>query len=95
VRDSETFFGVEVPELQRWHFGDEEACRIRVPVLSLIGAQSDPVFLEIEQLLSSWLPQLKTGRVPNSNHMLCLQRPDLVAAALARFCGQHPLSQLS
>lgn len=92
VRDSETFFGVEVPELQRWHFGEEEASRIQVPVLSLIGAQSDPAFLEIEQLLSSWFPQLERGRVPDVNHMLCLRRPDLVAAALAQFCGQHPLS---
>ena len=92
VRDSKTFFGVEVPELRRWHFGGEQAGCIRVPVLSMVGTQSDPAFFEIELLLCSWFPRLETTRVPDANHLLCLRRPDLVAAALAKFFGQHPLS---
>jgi hypothetical protein len=63
-----------------------------VPVLSLVGAQSDPALFEIEQLLSSWFPQLETGRVAEANHMLCLQRPGVVAVALAQFFGRHSLN---
>jgi pimeloyl-ACP methyl ester carboxylesterase len=92
VRDADTFFGVEVPELKRWHFGEPEASRVRLPMLSLVGALSDRMFFEIEQLLAYWFPQLQTVRVPEVNHMLCLQRPDLVAAPLAQFFEQYPLS---
>jgi pimeloyl-ACP methyl ester carboxylesterase len=64
VRDADTFFGIEVPELQRWQFGAAEAGRITAPALSLVGGESDPAFFEIEELLRGLLPQLETARVP-------------------------------
>jgi hypothetical protein len=51
VQDADTFFGIEVPELQRWQFGTAEARRISVPVLSVVGGESDPAFFEMEELL--------------------------------------------
>jgi pimeloyl-ACP methyl ester carboxylesterase len=91
VQEADTFFGIEVPELQRWQFGTAEADRIMAPVLSLVGSESDPAFNEIEQVLQGLLPQLATGRVAGANHLLHLQQPQLVAETLARFFGQHSL----
>lgn len=40
MQDADTFFGMELPELQRWQFGEAEAKRIAAPTLSLVGANS-------------------------------------------------------
>jgi 3-oxoadipate enol-lactonase len=58
VRDADTFFGIEVPELQRWRFGTPETNCITAPVLSLVGADSDPAFNEMEQLLQGLFSRL-------------------------------------
>ena len=92
VRDAETFFGVEAPELQHWQFGEAEAQRITAPVLYVIGSESDPAFFEMEGLLREWFPHLETARVPGVNHLLEMQQPHLVAEMLAGFLAQHPLS---
>jgi pimeloyl-ACP methyl ester carboxylesterase len=92
VRDADMFFGIEVPELQRWQFGAAEAGRITAPALSLVGGESDPAFFEIEELLRGLLPQLETARVPGANHLLCLKQPQPVAETLARFFAKHPLT---
>jgi pimeloyl-ACP methyl ester carboxylesterase len=92
VHDADMFFGIEVPELQRWQFGTSEAGRITAPALSLLGGESDPAFFEIEELLRGLLPQLETARVPNVNHLLHLKRPQVVAETMAKFLAQHPLT---
>jgi 3-oxoadipate enol-lactonase len=92
VNDADMFFGIEVPELQRWQFGPTEAARISVPVLSMVGGQSDPAFVEMEELLRGLLPNVETARIPRANHLLCLQEPKPVAETLARFFAKHPLT---
>jgi 3-oxoadipate enol-lactonase len=92
VHDADMFFGIEVPELQRWQFGTAEAGRITAPVLSLVGSESDPAFSEIEELLRGLLPQLETTRVQGVNHLLHLKRPQVVAETVATFLAQHPLT---
>jgi pimeloyl-ACP methyl ester carboxylesterase len=92
VSDADMFFGIEVPELQRWHFSPTEAARISVPVLSMVGDESDPAFVEMEELLRELLPNVEATRIPKTNHLLCLQRPQSVAEALARFFAEHPLT---
>lgn len=54
-------------------------------MLSVVGVQSDPALFDIEQLLSSWFPQLEAGRVAKANHMLRLQHHDVVAASPPQF----------
>jgi pimeloyl-ACP methyl ester carboxylesterase len=89
---ADMFFGIEVPELQRWQFGTAESGRITAPVLSLVGSESDPAFSEIEELLRGLLPQLETTRVQGVNHLLHLKRPQAVAETVAKFFAQHPLT---
>jgi 3-oxoadipate enol-lactonase len=89
LRDADMFFAVEVPELQRWQFGAAEAARINVPVLSIVGSESDPAFLEMEELLRGLLPQLETARMRGLNHLLCMREPEPVAETLAQFFAKH------
>jgi pimeloyl-ACP methyl ester carboxylesterase len=92
VNAADMFFGIEVPELQRWQFGPTEAARISIPVLSIVGGESDPAFVEMEELLRRLLANVETARIPKANHLLCLQEPQPVAEALARFFAKHPLT---
>jgi pimeloyl-ACP methyl ester carboxylesterase len=59
VVDADTFFGQELPAVQQWSFGPEEAGRITQPVLAVLGAKSNPVFRERQELLLSWLPNVE------------------------------------
>jgi len=94
IKDADTFFSIEVPELQRWQFGRAEAARINVPVLSMVGSESDPAFFEMEQLLRGLLPQLETARMPGLNHLLCMRKPEPVAKTLANFFAKHSRIQM-
>jgi len=75
--------------LQRWQFGTAEAARIDVPVLSIVGRESDPAFFEMEKLLKGLLSQLETVRMPGLNHLLCMREPRPVAETLAQFFAKH------
>jgi pimeloyl-ACP methyl ester carboxylesterase len=94
VQDADMFFGIEVPELQRWQFGTAEAARIDVPVLSMVGSESDAAFFEMEELLKGLLPQLETVRMPGLNHLLCMREPRPVAESLAQFFARHSPTQI-
>ncbi len=94
VQDADMFFGIEVPELQRWQFGTAEAERINVPVLSMAGSESDPAFFEMEELLRGLLPQLETARMPGLNHLLCMREPRAVAETLAQFFAKQSPTQI-
>lgn len=91
VRDADIFFDIEFPDMLLWPFGAVEARRITAPVLSLAGAESNPMYSAVEQLLREWLPQLETARVPGVNHLLHLKRPQPVAETLVKFLARHPL----
>ena len=94
VADADTFFAVEAPATFAWEFGDDDAARIRQPVLSVTGADSlatSPVRREVAELLLRWFPRADTYVLPGANHLLQVQNPTDLAAALAAFFGRHPL----
>jgi hypothetical protein len=81
VQDADTFFGIEVPELQRWQFGTAEARRISVPVLSVVGGESDPAFFEMEELLRV---------VPTAGDGAHVRPQPFALHARANACRRHP-----
>ncbi len=91
VADIDTFFQVELPELQRWHFTVEDARRLRSPVLAVVGSETAPIFREGHALLTQWLPQAEELLVPHATHALQLMNSGAVADGLARFFARHPL----
>ena len=50
IKDADTFFGVELPSLLVWAFGPEQAAAIHRPVLSVLGAETQPLWVEIAEL---------------------------------------------
>ena len=91
VKDADTFFGVELPAVAEWTFGAEEAAAIRRPVLSVIGAETQPLWVEIAEFLRSSLPEVEELRVEGAGHLLQIQRPGPVARGMAQFLTRNSI----
>ena len=85
VKDAATFFETEVPGVPSWTFGPEQAAAIACPVLSVLGSRSSPLFVEGRQLLHAWFPACQDADIPGATHLLQMQAPGPVAAAIAAF----------
>ncbi len=84
-------FGSDLPALNAWTFGPEQATSISQPVLSVRGAESGRLFVEIGVLLRSWFPQAEELLLEGAGHLLQIQRPEPVARGMAEFLGRHPI----
>jgi pimeloyl-ACP methyl ester carboxylesterase len=91
IKDADTFFGVELPALADWKFGREQAAAIRKPVLSVIGAETQPLWVEIAEFLRSSLPQVEELTVEGVGHLLQIQRPEPVARGMAQFLTRNSI----
>jgi pimeloyl-ACP methyl ester carboxylesterase len=91
VRDADTFFGIELPALGAWTFGAAEARGISQPVLSVLGSETEPLWVEIAIVLRSWLTRVEDCTIEGAGHLLQIQRPEAVAQGLADFFGRHPM----
>lgn len=92
IDDADTFFGVELPALGAWTFGAEQAATIGQPVLSVLGGETEPLWVEVADRLRTWLAQVEECTIEGVGHLLHMQRPEPVAACLAAFLGRHSLS---
>ena len=66
IEDADTFFGVELPAVAEWTFGPEQAAAIRKPVLSVIGADTQPLWVEIATFLRSSFPHVEECTIDGS-----------------------------
>lgn len=88
TRDADTFFGIELPALAAWAFGREQAASITQPVLSVLGTETERLFVEGASVLRSRLPQVEDCPIDGVGHLLHMQRPEPVARAMAEFLGR-------
>jgi 3-oxoadipate enol-lactonase len=93
VMDAETFFEVELPGLTTWVFGEAEARRIRRPTLSILGEGTAPLWVEVAEFMRATMPYIEERTIPGVGHLLHLQRPGPVAAAVAEFLDRNPMNQ--
>ena len=91
-RDAAAFFAADTRALLAWRFGDEEARRIRCPVLHVGGTRSGTWFAEVRAQVLAWFPSARDVRVEGADHSLALTHPDEIAAAIDGFLRGHPLS---
>jgi pimeloyl-ACP methyl ester carboxylesterase len=91
IEDADTFFGVELPSLPVWSFGPEQAAAIHRPVLSVLGAETQPLWVEIAEFLRSSLPYIEECTIEGVGHLLQIQRPEPVARAIAVFLRRNLL----
>jgi pimeloyl-ACP methyl ester carboxylesterase len=92
VKDADTFFGIELPGLAQWVFGAEEAAKIRQPALSVLGTQTEPLWVEVAERLRSWLPKIEECKIDGAGHLLHIQRPTPVARGIADFLGRNAMT---
>ena len=89
VKDADTFFGIELPALGAWVFGAEQAAAIGCPVLSVVGRDTQPLWVEVADFLRESLPDVEDSQIDGVGHLLHIQRPEPVARAMADFLGRH------
>jgi len=92
LADADTFFGVELAALAEWRFEGEQPAAIDQPVLSVTGAETEPLWIEIADFLRSSLPRIEDCTIEGVGHLLHIQRPEPVASELARFLVRHPIA---
>ena len=93
IKDADTFFGVELPGLTEWAFGPEQAAAIHCPVLSVLGTDTQPVWVETAEFLRSSLPHVEESLIVGAGHLLQVQRPQPVARAMAEFLASHSITR--
>jgi pimeloyl-ACP methyl ester carboxylesterase len=91
IKDADTFFGIELPALTEWAFGAEQAARINQPVLSVLGSQTQPLWVEVADFLRAALPQVDECTIDGVGHLLHIQRPEPVARGMAEFLGRYSM----
>jgi len=92
IADADTFFGAELPALSVWTFGAEQAARVSQPVLSVLGRETQPLWVDVADRLRSWFGQVEECTIEGAGHLLHIQRSAPVAACLAAFFGRHALA---
>ena len=94
VKDSHASFEVELPSLLGWRFGDDEAVRVKQPVLSVIGEMSaslSPRFEESHRWLLDHIEQAEAFVLPGAHHFLQIENSTELASHLADFLARNPL----
>ena len=92
IKDADTFFEVELPALTEWTFGPEQAAAIRRPVLSVVGAETQPLWVEIAEFLRSSLPHVEERMIDGVGHLLHIQSPAPVARGMAGFLARNSMA---
>jgi 3-oxoadipate enol-lactonase len=92
VKDAKTFFEVELPGLAQWKFGDVEAAQIRRPTLSIIGENTEPLWMEVAQFLRATMPYIEERTIAGVGHLLHLQHSAPVVQAIADFLDANPMN---
>jgi pimeloyl-ACP methyl ester carboxylesterase len=92
IKDADTFFGIELPALSAWTFGAAQAATISQPVLSVLGTDTEPLWIEVAERLRAWLTQVEDCTIEGVGHLLHMQRPEPVAESMAVFFSRHPLT---
>jgi pimeloyl-ACP methyl ester carboxylesterase len=92
ITDADTFFGIELPAVTEWTFGREQAAAIQQPVLSVLGSETLPLWVDVAEFLHSSLAHVEEARIERVGHLVHIQRPEPVAQAIAGFLTRHPIA---
>ena len=91
LRDLDTYFSVEAPAHEAWHFTEEEGKHITQPVLFMLGGESQEFYVQCHDQVQQWMPQTETVVLHGATHLLHMQQPAGAAALLLEFFARHPL----
>jgi pimeloyl-ACP methyl ester carboxylesterase len=89
--DIDTYFQVEIGAMQHWNITTEDLKNIRLPVLSMRGSDTLPIFFEGADLLQQWIPEIDTVLIPGASHDLPGRNPAAVATGIVEFFTKNDL----
>ena len=92
LKDAHTFFGVELAALTQWKFDARSAAAIPHPTLSVVGADTQPLWTEIAELLRTSLPRVEELRIDGAGHLLHIQRTEPVVQGITQFLGRNSMT---
>jgi pimeloyl-ACP methyl ester carboxylesterase len=85
LKGTDAFFRTDQPAVQAWRFEESEASRVRQPAILFLGESSTRVNAireTVHRTLLSWLPNVEGRTLEGASHLLPLQEPAEIAAAL-------------
>jgi pimeloyl-ACP methyl ester carboxylesterase len=86
-KNAATSLEIELAAVAGWTFGPERAGAVTCPVLSMLGTATAPLFVESRRLAHEWFAHCVDADIPGATHLLQMEAPAAVAAALAQFIG--------
>jgi len=89
VADADSLFKIDMPAMRSWSIRREELRRIEVPILSVMGSESEPMFRETCGVVQQWFPKSEMLVVQNATHWLQLTNPTGLAEGLVNFFSKH------
>jgi pimeloyl-ACP methyl ester carboxylesterase len=92
IKDADTFFGIELPALTEWAFGPAKAAAISQPVLSMLGTQTQPLWVDVADFLRSSLPHVEDRAIDGVGHLLHIERPEPVARGMTEFLARNSMT---
>ena len=73
-------------------FGPEQAAAIDHPALSVLGTQTQPLWVEVAAFLRASLPCVEECTIDGVGHLLHIERPEPVARGMAEFLGRNSMA---
>jgi pimeloyl-ACP methyl ester carboxylesterase len=92
IKDADTMFGIELPALAQWTLGLEHAAAIRQPMLSVLGSDTAPLWVDVAEFLRNSVPDVEERTIDGIGHLLHIQQPRPVADTIADFLRRHPIA---
>ena len=93
MEDAPNVFDSYLPALSGWRFGPGEADTISQPVLSVLGTDTERLFVEGNDWLHTLFPQVEDCTIEGAAHLLHMQQPEPVARGVAEFFARHPITR--
>ena len=93
LEDAANVFDSYLPAVSAWQFGPGQAASISQPVLSVLGTETERLFVEGNDLLHAWFPQVEDCTIEGVAHLLHIQHPEPVARGVAEFFARHPMTR--
>ena len=84
--------GVELPALAQWTFDREDAAAVRQPVLSVLGSDTAPLWVEVAEFLRTSIPDVEERTIDAVGHLLHIQQPRPVADCIAEFLTRNSMT---
>jgi pimeloyl-ACP methyl ester carboxylesterase len=94
VVDADSLFKIDMPAMRSWSIRREDVRRINVPIVSVLGSDSQPMFKETCEVVRQWFPKSEMLLVQNATHWLQLTNPTGLAEGLVKFFKKHSIKNL-